>query len=41
MGTSYTAGTFTIDVGDENVGNAQLDVAANTVLAVLFTVKMQ
>ena len=27
-----------IDAGDENVGNGQLDIAANTVLALVFTV---
>jgi hypothetical protein len=39
---TYTAGTTTIDLGNSVVGgNAQLDVAANTVYAVLFTVTMQ
>ncbi len=37
---SFTAGT-TVDAGNENQANAQLDVAANTVLALVFTVQMQ
>ena len=39
-GASFTAGT-TVDVGNENQANAQVDVAANTVLALVFTVQMQ
>jgi hypothetical protein len=31
----------TIDVGDEVVGNGQLDAAANRVFAVIFTVQVQ
>lgn len=31
----------TVDAGNESVANAQLDVAANTVLALLFTVQIQ
>lgn len=39
---TYTAGTTTIDLGNSVVaGNAQLNAAANTVYAVLFTVTMQ
>ena len=39
---SYTGGTTTIDLGNQNVvTNSQLDVAASKVWAVLFTVKMQ
>jgi hypothetical protein len=39
---SYTAGTTTIDLGNQNVGtNSQLDIAASKVWAVIFTVKMQ
>jgi len=34
-------GTDTIDVGNAAVANDQLDVAANTVLAVVFTVQVQ
>ncbi len=30
----------TIDAGNENVANAQLDIAADTVWAILFSVKM-
>ena len=37
---SYTAATTTIDAGNQNQANAQLDIAATRVLAVLFTVKM-
>jgi uncharacterized repeat protein (TIGR01451 family) len=41
-GVSYTAGTTTIDVGNQVVaGNAQVNAAANRVWAVLFTVVMQ
>ena len=32
---------LTVDAGDENVANGQLNVAANTVLAVVFTVQVQ
>jgi len=39
---SYTAGTTTIDLGNQNVaGNSQLDIAASKVWAVIFSVKMQ
>ena len=38
---SYTAGSRAIDAGDGAVGNAQLDVAANSVWALLFTVEVQ
>jgi len=31
----------TVDAGNENAANGQMDVAANTVLALLFTVRMQ
>jgi hypothetical protein len=31
----------TIDVGNENAANGQLDAAANRVLAVVFTVQVQ
>ncbi len=37
----YEAGTTTIDVGDQNASNAQLDVPANRVVAVLFSVRLQ
>ena len=37
---SFTAGT-TVDVGNANQGNAQQDAAANSVLAVVFTVTVQ
>jgi uncharacterized repeat protein (TIGR01451 family) len=38
---SYTAGTTTIDVGDENETNAPLSLAPQKVWAVVFTVKVQ
>ena len=39
---SYTAGTTTIDLGNEKVAtNTQLNIAASSVWAVIFTVKMQ
>jgi uncharacterized repeat protein (TIGR01451 family) len=38
---SYSSGSRTIDVGNESAANAQLDIAANRVWAILFTVKMQ
>ncbi|MDX1403712.1 MAG: hypothetical protein R3192_04205 [Woeseiaceae bacterium] len=38
--TSSFAGV-TVDAGDQSVGNLQLDVAANTVLAMVFTVQVQ
>lgn len=38
--TSSFAGA-TVDAGDGNVANGQLDVAANSVLAVVFTVQVQ
>ena len=37
---SYNAGTTTIDAGNQTVANGRLDVAKNTVWAMLFTVKM-
>jgi uncharacterized repeat protein (TIGR01451 family) len=33
-------GALTVDAGDENVGNAQLDIGGNAVWAILFSVKM-
>src|SRR5262249_42518073 len=38
---SYAAGTRTIDAGNQSIANAQLDVAAGHVWAMLFTVRMQ
>lgn len=38
---SYTGGSTTIDVGNQAVANAQLNVSANKVWAVVFTVVMQ
>ncbi len=39
---SYNGGTRTVDLGDgNNSNNAQLDLAADRVLAVLFSVKIQ
>jgi uncharacterized repeat protein (TIGR01451 family) len=38
---TYTAGTRTVDAGNQNAANAQLNAAANKVLAVSFTVTMQ
>jgi len=38
---SYSAATTTIDAGNQNVANGQLDVAASTVWAVVVTVRMQ
>ncbi|MEE8129328.1 MAG: hypothetical protein V3T48_03520, partial [Vicinamibacterales bacterium] len=39
---SFDIPTTTIDVGDENqAGNATVSIAANSVLAVVFTVTMQ
>ena len=37
---SYTGASTSVDAGDGNVGNAQLDVNANAVWAILFSVKM-
>ena len=37
---SYSGGSATVDAGDGNVGNVQLDINANAVWAMLFTVKM-
>jgi hypothetical protein len=37
---SYTGGSSSVDAGDENVGNPQLNISADTVWAMLFTVKM-
>jgi len=39
-GASYTGGSTTIDAGDSNAANAQLDIASDTVWAVLFSAKM-
>ena len=39
---SYDGGTRTIDVGDQNnANNSQLDLAADRVWALVFTVRMQ
>jgi uncharacterized repeat protein (TIGR01451 family) len=38
---SYTGGSTTIDAGNQTVANGQLNVSANKVWAVLFTVVMQ
>jgi hypothetical protein len=38
---SYNAGATTIYAGNETEGNAEIDVAANSVIALLVTVKMQ
>jgi uncharacterized repeat protein (TIGR01451 family) len=38
---TYTAGTTTIDAGNEHAANGQLNAAANSVLALLFTVQVQ
>jgi len=38
---SYDGGTFTIDAGNQNVANAEVVVAADTVWAMTFTVTMQ
>jgi uncharacterized repeat protein (TIGR01451 family) len=38
---SYTAAGTTINAGNQHVANGQLDIAANRVWAVMFTVKMQ
>jgi parallel beta-helix repeat protein len=38
---SYSAGTRTIDAGDEHAANARLDIAAARVWALIFTVRMQ
>lgn len=39
---SYTGGTTTIDLGNQNVGtNSQLDILASKTWAVIFTVKVQ
>ena len=40
LDTSSFAGV-TVDAGNENVANGPLNVAANTVLAVVFTVQVQ
>jgi uncharacterized repeat protein (TIGR01451 family) len=39
--TASVSGGNTIDAGNQNVANGRLDVAANTVLAVVFTVQVQ
>ena len=39
--SSYDGPTTTVDAGDENVLNGTLNAAANTVLAVVFTVQVQ
>ncbi|MEM9057014.1 MAG: right-handed parallel beta-helix repeat-containing protein, partial [Pseudomonadota bacterium] len=38
---SYTAGTRTVDVGNQNAGNAQVDIAANRVYALLLRARLQ
>ena len=38
---SYTAGTKTIDAGDESAANLQLDIPANSALGLLFEVKVR
>jgi hypothetical protein len=38
---SYTAGSSTIDAGNDAVANAQLDIIGNSVWALLFTVEVQ
>ncbi len=40
-GVSYSAGTTTIDAGNQSVANAQVNITANRVWAMLFTVVMQ
>ena len=37
---SYTGASSSVDAGDENVANQQLNISANAVWAMLFTVKM-
>ncbi len=37
---SYTGASSSVDAGNENVANLQLDINANTVWAILFSVKM-
>jgi hypothetical protein len=37
---SYTGAGTSIDAGDGNVGNLQLDINGNAVWAILFSVKM-
>jgi hypothetical protein len=37
----YTAGSATIDAGNQDQPNQQLDVGANRVLAILFSVRVQ
>ncbi len=37
---SYTGATLSVDVGNQNVANSQLDINANAVWAMLFSVKM-
>ena len=38
---SYTGASLSVDGGDGNVANLQLDINANAVWAILFSVKMQ
>ncbi|MEL7448206.1 MAG: right-handed parallel beta-helix repeat-containing protein [Pseudomonadota bacterium] len=38
---SYSGGTRTVDIGNQNAGNAQLDIAANRVYALLIRVRLQ
>ena len=39
---SYDSGTVTLDVGDQNnINNAQLDLAADSVWALVYTIRMQ
>lgn len=37
---SYTGASLSVDAGNSNVGNAQLDISGNAVWAMLFSVKM-
>ena len=37
---SYTGGSLSVDAGNQNVANPQLDINANAVWAVMFSVKM-
>jgi hypothetical protein len=37
---SYTGASLSVDAGNENVGNLQLDINADQVWALLFSVKM-
>ncbi|MCH8336114.1 MAG: hypothetical protein IIC61_09525, partial [Proteobacteria bacterium] len=37
---SYTGASLSVDAGNGNVGNLQLDINADAVWAILFSVKM-